>query len=83
MLGATTTKVLYISNQASNPVTLSKSMSNINPTSLANYLTLNWDYTNQPLSAGATIKITLSLALSANTPAISNFSFDTIITGTG
>jgi hypothetical protein len=55
----------------------------MNPTSLANYLTFNWDYTNQPLSAGATIKITLSLAVAANTPTVSSFSFDTIITGTG
>jgi hypothetical protein len=80
--GATSSLVLYVRNQGNTAVTLSKGMSNFNPSTLSSYLTLNWDYSNQVLSPGATLKITLTLTVSASTPAMANFSFSTTITAT-
>ena len=81
--GGTTTLVLYAKNQGSTPITLTKTMTNVNPTNAANYLTLNWDYSDQSISPNGIMKLTLSLAVSSNVQAISNFSFDTVITATG
>jgi hypothetical protein len=57
-------------------------MTNWNPTTLANYLTLNWDYNGQAIPANGVQKVTLTLDVAANTQATS-FSFDTTITATG
>ncbi len=81
--GATSTLVVYVQNQGNTAVTLSKGLSNFSPSSLSSYLTLNWDYSNQALSPGATLKITLTLVVSSSTPAMSSFGFSTTITATG
>ena len=81
--GSTTSMVLYVRNQATSPVTLSLTASNFNPSNVASYLTLSWGYGNQVLTAGGVLKITLTLAVASNTPAFSNFGFDTIITASG
>jgi hypothetical protein len=71
---------LYVRNEGTQPVTLSKALANWNPTSLSSYLTINWDYNNQTLTPSSTVAVTLSLTVSATTQATANFSFDTIIT---
>lgn len=80
--GASSTLVLYVQNQGNTAVTLSKGMTNINPSNLSTYLTLNWDYSNQALNPGAILKIALNLTLSPNTPATANFGFNTNIYAT-
>jgi hypothetical protein len=55
-------------------------MSDFNPSTLSAYLTLSWDYSNQAVSPGATLKITLTLTVSPSTPAMASFSFNTAIT---
>ena len=81
--GATSTLVIYVRNQGNTAVTLSKGLSNFSPSTLSSYLTLNWDYSNQALSPGATLKVTLSLVVSSSTPVMSSFGFSTTITATG
>ena len=80
--GATSSLVLYVQNQGSTAVTLSKELSNYNPSTLSTYLTLNWDYSNQALNPGTTLKITLTLIVSSSTPTMASFSFSTTITAT-
>jgi hypothetical protein len=82
-LGTTNTQVLYVRNEGNIPITLDKTMSNWNPSNLAEYLTLNWDYVNQSCRAGDTLKLTLTLTVSDRITGITNFSFDTSITATG
>jgi hypothetical protein len=79
-LGATTTLTLYVRNEGTTAVTLSKSVTNWNPTSLSSYLTLNWDYNNQAVNPSAVVAVTLSLTIAANAPVTSSFGFDTTIT---
>ncbi len=81
--GETTNMVLYVRNEANSPVTLSKALSNWNPASLSTYLSLSWDYSNQAVAAGNILKVTLTLTIASNTPAVSNFGFSTTITATG
>jgi hypothetical protein len=81
--GSTKTVAFYIRNNGNSPITLSKTVGNFNPTTVGTYLTLNWDYYNQVLNPGSTLKITLTLNVASNTPTFSNFNFDTAITATG
>jgi hypothetical protein len=82
-LGATKTVTLYVRNQGTTPVTLSKTTTNLTPTTLTSYLTLNWNYVGQTVNPGAVQSVTVSLTVAANTPATSNFSLDMTITATG
>jgi hypothetical protein len=81
-LGATTTLTLYVRNEGTTAVTLSKSVANWNPTNLSSYLTLNWNYNNQAVSPSAVVAITLSLTIATNAPVTSSFGFNTTITAT-
>jgi hypothetical protein len=81
--GTTKNVVVHARNEGTTPVTLTKALSNFNPTTMSTYLTLNWDYTNLPVLPGTTLKITLSLIVSPSISGITNFSFDTTITATG
>ena len=81
--GTTKTMTLYIRNEGNTPVTLVKALSNWNPTTAASYLTLNWNYSNQAINPGATVTVTLTLTISSSTPAMANFSFNTVITASG
>jgi len=81
--GGTTTLTLWTKNQGDTPITLTKAMTNVNPTNAVNYLTLNWDYAGQTIPQSGILKLTLSLVVSPNVQAISSFSFDTVITATG
>ena len=81
--GATSTLVLYVRNQGNTAITLSKALSNWSPTTLSTYLTPSWDYTNQALNPGTTLKVTLSFAVSPSISSITNFGFSTTINPQG
>jgi hypothetical protein len=80
--GETSTITLYVLNEGTQPVTLSLSLTNLSPTSLSSYLSLTWNYGGQTLKPSASLAVTLSLAVSATASGTSNFSFNTVITGT-
>ena len=79
-MGSTKTITIYVRNEGNQGVVLSKALNNWNPTTLSNYIALSWNYANQVINPSATLTVTLSLNVATNTPATSNFSFDTIIT---
>ena len=69
----------YIKNEGNVPITLSLQTSNWTPLAAQNYLTLSWNYNNQPLSPGETAQITITLEVDPNTTGITTFSFDITI----
>lgn len=74
---------IYLHNEGNSAVTLSMSTSNWNPSTAATYLTLSWNYNGQAIEADKNLQVTLTLSVSANITGITNFSFDTIVVGTG
>ena len=81
--GTTKNLVLYIRNEGTIPITLLTQMSNWNPANTANFFTLTWDYNNQPLNTGGTLKVTLVLSASSQISGINSFSFDNTLTASG
>jgi len=81
--GDTKTCTIYVSNKGNFPLTLSLSSSNWNPPSASNYLTLTWSYSGQTISAGETVQVTLTLAVSPSITGLSNFGFDITAVGSG
>ena len=74
---------LFMQNEGNSAITLSLSTSNWNPSTASTYMTLTWNYNNQPINAGATTQVTLTLTVSPTATGITSFSFDTIIVGSG
>jgi len=74
---------IYLHNEGNSAVTLSESTSNWNPSAVATYLTLSWDYNGQTIEADKNLQVTLTLSVSASITGISNFGFDIIVVGTG
>jgi hypothetical protein len=74
---------IYLHNEGNSAVTLSMSASNWNPSAVATYLTLNWDYNGQTIEADKNLQVRLTLSVSANITGITNFGFDMIVVGTG
>ncbi len=81
--GATRTVSLYVRNEGTVAVTLTKAMTNLSPASLGNFLTLTWNYDGQTLGPQSTLAVTLTLSVAASTPVTPNFGFDTIVSGVG
>ena len=80
--GGSTTKTIYVKNTGTIPVTLSMTTANWSPSNANNYLTITWNRANYALAAGSSVSATLTLTASSSAGAITNFSFDIIITGT-
>lgn len=81
--GSSNTVTVYVKNQGNAVVTLSKIAQNWNPSTSSSYLTLNWDYSGQTLSANQVLQVRLTLVVSSTISGITNFTFDIVITATG
>jgi len=79
--GGINTANIYIKNEGDSPQTLTLETSGWVPTSASNYLTLSWNYNNQPINPNAIIQITLTLSVDPNIQGITNFGFDISIVG--
>ena len=80
--GNSQTITAYIKNEGNTAVTLSLQTDNWTPASAENYLTLTWNYDNNPLSLGETAEITITLEVDPNITGITSFSFDITILAT-
>ena len=80
--GVSKNVTIYIKNEGSVAVKLNMTVSNWNPASASNYMTLNWNRENYVLSPGAVVQAVLTLSVSSGTSGFTNFSFDIIIAGT-
>ena len=82
-VGATENMAVYIKNEGTDPVTLSLSTENWDPSSASSDISLTWNYGGQALAVDGVIQVTLSLAVSETIEGITSFSFDIVITGSG
>ena len=80
--GQNQTITTYIKNEGNTPITLTLQTSNWNPTSAQDYLTLTWNYSDQPINPDQTQQITITIQVNPNTTGITNFSFDITILAT-
>jgi hypothetical protein len=81
--GESVTKIIYIRNNGTVPVTLSMTTSGWSPSTASSYITLTWNCTNYNLNAGFVVAAALTLNVSSTVSGITSFSFDIVITGTG
>ena len=79
--GGTQTATCYIRNEGNTPITLTLQVSNWNPAAASNYLALNWNYNNQPISPNQVVQVTLTLSVNPNIQGITTFGFDITIVG--
>jgi hypothetical protein len=74
---------VYVRNEGTAAVTLTQSASNWNPSTASSYLSLSWSYSGQTISPGASLQVTLTLAVSPSISGVSGYSFDIVIVGSG
>jgi hypothetical protein len=80
--GESKTQTLYVKNEGSVSIVLSKSVGNWTPSGASSYITLTWNYNGSTLSAGNSIPVVFNLTVSQTISGITSFSFDITITGT-
>jgi len=79
--GETKTVTIYVKNEGNSATTLSLQTSNWNPSTAENFISLDWNYNNQPISVNNSVGITLTLSIDDNITGITNFDFDITIIG--
>ena len=80
--GSNKTFTVYIGNEGDSAACLSMATSNWAPSAALSYMTLNWNYSGQILSACQVISLELILAVSPSVTGITHFSFDITIATT-
>lgn len=80
--GNSTTRIVYVKNTGTVPVTLSVSTANWTPSNANTYLTLTWDRVNYVLAPSTSVQATLTLTASSSAGSITSFNFNIVITGT-
>ena len=80
---ATCNVTIHLKNEGNFPVTLFLGAENWNPENASDYFTLTWDYGNETIDAGETLRVTLSLLTSSGVEDVKGFSFDIVIGGVG
>jgi hypothetical protein len=73
---------VFIRNEGNSKVSLYLSTTEWNPKAASNYIQLEWNYSNQILSTGQIIPISLTLTVSPEIGGVSDFTYNTIITAT-
>jgi hypothetical protein len=81
--GAASNVTFYVRNEESSTVKLNLTTQNWNPANASEYITLTWNREGQVFEPQSVAIATLTLSVSANISGITNFSFDTIVTGVG
>ena len=73
---------LFIRNKGNLKASLYLTTTEWIPQAASNYIQLEWNYSNQILSPGQIIPISLTLTVSPETGGVSDFTYNTIITAT-
>jgi hypothetical protein len=74
-------RVVYVKNTGDDSVVLGLGTDNWSPGGAEDDLHLSWDYGGGALSAGAVVRLTLTLDVDSSAGGIDDFSFDIVITG--
>jgi hypothetical protein len=73
--GTNKTVVLFILNKVKNQITLSYYTSNWNPSEIADYMSINWDYDQQPIEFREMERVTFTLVVFENVKTRGIFDF--------
>lgn len=79
--GGSTSVTIYVKNVGDSPQTLSLVASDWTPTTAADYMTVDWNYDNQPINPNGVVEITLTLSVDADSQGITSFSVNLLIVG--
>lgn len=79
--GAASSVTLYVRNEGSSAVKLNLTTRNWNPANASEHITLTWNREGQVFEPQTVATATLTLSVSANISGITDFSFDTLVTG--
>ncbi|MDH5376283.1 MAG: AbrB/MazE/SpoVT family DNA-binding domain-containing protein [Candidatus Bathyarchaeota archaeon] len=74
---------VFIRNEGNAVVILSMNTTNWNPSNASNFVTLSWDYGGQMVDPEDVVEVTFMLSVSSSVEAITDFSFDIVIVGSG
>ena len=74
-------RTIYIRNTGNTAVILSMATENWAPSEAAGFISVTWDAEGSTLAENAIKVVVITLAVSADTPSISSFSLDIVITG--
>ena len=80
--GSGLTYTIYVENTGTAQETLSMTTGNWNPATASSYITLTWNQGGAVLPAGSMVAAVLTLTVSSSITGITDFSFNTTITGT-
>jgi len=81
--GASENFTCYVRNEGSGVSTLSMYTSNWSPSNASGYMSLSWDYGEQPIDVDEVVQVTFTLSVDAGIEGITSFSFDITIVGSG
>jgi hypothetical protein len=79
--GASNSVTLFVRNEGDSAVKLNLTTVNWDPADASELITLTWNREGQVIEPQTVAAATLSLSVSANISGITDFSFDTIVTG--
>ena len=82
-VGGSVSRTVYVKNVGISTMTLSLSTKNWNPAAANGSVSVSWNRQGTTLAAGQVISATLTLSVSSSASSLTNFSVDTVITGTG
>ena len=74
---------IYLKNEGNTPINLSLDTSNWNPASASSFLTVTWNQEGTSLAPGAVATAVITLTVSESITGIDNFTFLTILEGSG
>ena len=81
--GGNKTVQCYIRNTGETAEILTLQTDNWEPSAATEYITLTWDYDEQPLNVNEVIEVNLTLDVAVNIQGVSSFVFDITIVGIG
>jgi hypothetical protein len=80
--GNSTSKIIYVKNTGTVPVTLSMTTGSWTPPTANSLITLTWNQENTVLNVGQSISANLTLSVASSTSDLADFSFNITIAGT-
>jgi len=81
--GSVKNVTVFIRNEGNAAVTLSLDTVNWVPLNASDFITLDWDYGGQMIDPEGVVEVTFMLSVSSDIEAITDFSFDIVIVGSG
>ena len=80
--GNSTSKIVYVKNTGTVPITLTMTTATWTPTDADDYLTLDWDQQDTVLNVGDSVSANITLTAASDTGELQDFNFNIVITGT-